>query len=145
MSKLTGGPSEYYLVPVPKPRRKTLKAYVAECQDLMAALALSWSEGNVFKALWRVARHRAGRGKEGTDARYDVEKLVYFAGCVALEFGLTEDEILKALALRQELAVKEAEQEKPRNPLLSHCLHCAVQGHAFCQCSDSTRGSSYDT
>ena len=76
--KLTGGSSDYYLVEVDHPTRGGMP-YVAECNDLIEALDLSYAEGNCMKAIWRIAKHRMGKGKSGTTTLYDAEKNLFFA------------------------------------------------------------------
>jgi hypothetical protein len=55
------------------PGSKTLPAKSRE------TLQMEYDVANVFKAAWRVAALRQGRGKPGQDsARYDGEKIVFF-------------------------------------------------------------------
>jgi hypothetical protein len=78
VSELTGGSSDYYKVRVERPTSGG-EPYVAECNDIIEALGMSYAEGNVLKAVWRVAALRQGRGKPGQDsAVYDGEKIVFF-------------------------------------------------------------------
>lgn len=95
--KLTGGPSDYYLVDVKEPCRSSLPPYIAECEDIIEALDLNWAEANVFKSIWRIARERQGKGKEGNPPTYDAEKLLFFAKRVAVAFEISDDKILKVL------------------------------------------------
>ena len=75
---LTGGSSSYYKVHVKSPT--TLSApYYAECNDIIEALQMNFAEGNIFKAIWRMAASRAGNGKPGTTYKYDSEKVEFFA------------------------------------------------------------------
>jgi hypothetical protein len=39
---------------------------------------MNYAEGNAFKAIWRRAAERQGRGKPGTSLLYDSEKVVFF-------------------------------------------------------------------
>ena len=77
--KLTGGKVNYYLVSVAHPRREEQPAYQAECEDIIAALGMTFDEGCEFKALWRGAAARLGNGKPGANAIYDAEKRVHYA------------------------------------------------------------------
>lgn len=75
---LTGGSSDYYKVQVARPTSGG-EAYMAECNDIIEALRMEYDVANVFKAAWRVAALRQGRGKPGQDsAVYDGEKIVFF-------------------------------------------------------------------
>jgi hypothetical protein len=71
VSELTGGSSSYY-------KRQLLDGRWVECMELIEALALNFSEGNILKALWRRAAARIGDGKPGTTSLYDAEKIVFF-------------------------------------------------------------------
>jgi hypothetical protein len=76
--KLTGGSSDYYKVEVAKPTSGG-SPYTAECNDIIEALGMEYDVANAFKAAWRVAALRQGRGKPGQDsAVYDGEKIVFF-------------------------------------------------------------------
>ena len=75
---LTGGSSSYYKVLVEEPT--TLEeAYMAECNDIIEALNMTYAEANVFKAIWRSAAARLGNGKKDSTAVYDAEKCVFFS------------------------------------------------------------------
>lgn len=74
---LTGGSSDYYKVRVTHPTTGT-EPYLAECNDIIEALHMTFAEGNAFKAIWRSASARLGNGKPGTTAHYDAEKVVFF-------------------------------------------------------------------
>lgn len=75
--KLTGGSSSYYQIEIKHPT--TLPApYWTECNDIIEALEMNFAEGNAFKAVWRHAAERQGRGKPGTSLLYDSEKIVFF-------------------------------------------------------------------
>lgn len=79
----TGGRVNYYLSAVDFPRRhETQGPYVAECEDLVASLRLTFDEACIFKAIWRSAAARLGEGKPGGSAVYDAEKMVHYAGHV---------------------------------------------------------------
>lgn len=92
--RLTGGSSNYYKVDVTSPTTGP-SPYLAECNDIIEALHMTFAEGNAFKALWRSASARLGNGKPGHTAVYDAEKVVFFG-------------------LRMLDMAKEAEQKAPR-------------------------------
>lgn len=75
----------YYLVEVPNPAMPGLPPYVAECQDVIAALELTFAEGEALKALWRAARLRQGFGKPGASLDYDFDKVAHYGVRCALE------------------------------------------------------------
>jgi hypothetical protein len=76
--KLTGGSSDYYKAYVDRPTSGG-EPYMAECNDIIEALGMEYDVANVFKAAWRVAAMRQGRGKPGQDSPvYDGEKIVFF-------------------------------------------------------------------
>lgn len=75
---LTGGSSDYYKVHIENPT--TLNSeYDAECNDIIEALNMNFAEGNIFKAVWRMAASRLGNGKPGNSYLYDAEKIEFFA------------------------------------------------------------------
>lgn len=76
-NKLSGGSNGYYSVWVDKPTSGR-PGYVAECNDIIEALGLSYAEGNVLKAVWRIAAARMANGKPGHNELYDAEKIVFF-------------------------------------------------------------------
>ena len=76
--ELTGGSSDYYKVHVKNPT--TFESdYYAECNDIIESLQMNFAEGNIFKAVWRMAASRLGNGKPGTSYLYDAEKIEFFA------------------------------------------------------------------
>ena len=75
---LSGGSNDYYKVRIRNPTTGGA-SYTAECNDLIEALDLNYAEGNVFKAIWRIAQARKERGKPGNTRKYDAEKAVFFA------------------------------------------------------------------
>lgn len=77
---LTGGFVNYYLAPVKHPQREGQAPYVAECEDITAALEMTPEEFCEFKAIWRTAAARLGNGKPGQKAVYDAEKRLHYAG-----------------------------------------------------------------
>lgn len=83
--KLTGGKlsgDHYYRVSVAAPINPELEPYEAECSDIIEALGMTFNEGEVFKALWRGAARRQGRGKPGGTALYDAEKIAHYGARV---------------------------------------------------------------
>ena len=77
-NQVSGGLNNYYLVRVEYPQRQNQKAYTAECEDIMEALALNPDEANIFKEIWRSANARKGNGKPGHRAIYGAEKIVHY-------------------------------------------------------------------
>lgn len=76
----TGGSVSYYRVAVDHPTSPDLDPYVAECNDIIEALGMTYREGNAFKAIWRLCAARTlGKAKAGyKDGVYDAEKVVFF-------------------------------------------------------------------
>lgn len=89
--KLIGGRVNYYLVPVTNPQREDQPAYVAECEDIIQALGMTFDEGCLFKALWRRSSARLGNGKPGQKSLYDAEKILHYAGRILLKAKREED------------------------------------------------------
>jgi hypothetical protein len=52
---------------------------MAECNDIIESLGMTFAEGNILKALWRRAVARTGSGKQGNSPLYDSEKIEFFA------------------------------------------------------------------
>lgn len=75
---LTGGSVGYYRARVSSPTSGG-DAYIVECNDIIEALGMNYAEGNVLKALWRLAALRKGQGKPGNTSKYDAEKIKFFA------------------------------------------------------------------
>lgn len=74
----TGGSSSYYKVEVLNPTTQD-STYLAECNDIIESLNMTFAEGNLFKAVWRIAADRQGKKKKGNNSVYDAEKAVFFA------------------------------------------------------------------
>lgn len=74
---LTGGSADYYKVEVTHPTSGGAP-YIAECNDIIEALGMTFAEGNVLKAAWRHALDRQGMGKPGNTPLYNAEKIVFF-------------------------------------------------------------------
>lgn len=79
--KLTG--NHYYRVQVADPISPELPPYQAECADIIEALGMTFNEGEAFKALWRLAAARQGRGKPGNAPQYDADKVAHYGARVA--------------------------------------------------------------
>lgn len=76
----SGGSVDYYKVSINNPTSPGVKPYIAECNDIIEALGMNYAEGNVFKALWRSCAERTlGKKKQGNDAVYDAEKMIFFS------------------------------------------------------------------
>lgn len=77
--KLTGLSNDYYKVKVEYPTTPDNTPYLAECNDIIETLKMTYAEANVFKAIWRSAAARLGNGKVDHKAIYDAEKMVFFS------------------------------------------------------------------
>lgn len=82
--ELTGGNVNYYLLPLPSPKR--LPPCTVECEDIIEALGMTFAEGCAFKAIWRscAARtlHLLKKGQL-EDGVYDGEKAAYYGARIA--------------------------------------------------------------
>lgn len=85
MAELSGGFNNYYLVEVKHPQRENQEPYMAECEDIIQALGMTFDEGCAFKALWRNAAARMGNGKPGNTPIYEMEKLVHYSNRILLK------------------------------------------------------------
>lgn len=81
--KLAG--DHYYRVRVADPISPELAPYSAECADIIEALGMTFNEGEAFKAIWRLAAARQGRGKPGNKAQYDADKAAHYGGRIAVQ------------------------------------------------------------
>lgn len=89
-SESTGSRVNYYLVEVAHPQRETQPKYVAECEDIIDALGMTFDEANIFKEIWRTANERThGKGKAGNTPLRAAEKLVHYAGRILRKAKLT--------------------------------------------------------
>jgi hypothetical protein len=77
----TGGSVSYYSVPIDHPTDPEKDPYVAECNDVVENLDMSFAAGNILKAIWRYsAAKKFGAKKKGyDDPKYDLEKIIFFA------------------------------------------------------------------
>lgn len=77
-----GGPSDYYDLP----------DYAETLNDLIEYKEMSFAQGNIFKAAYRLGN------KEGVKKEYDLNKIIYFAERMLLQlenqviYGDTDDE-----------------------------------------------------
>lgn len=87
-----GGDVNYYVVEITDPKR--FDAYMAEAEDIIEALDMSFSEGTAFKSIWRKAAMRTlGKVKLGSDALYNAQKVAYYgARMVAIEERKVDEE-----------------------------------------------------
>ena len=88
VAKLNGGKLEgkhYYLADVTNPINSKVEPYVAECSDIIEALDMTFNEGECFKALWRLAASRQGRGKQGNTEVYDADKVAHYGHRVSVQ------------------------------------------------------------
>lgn len=63
MSENNGGSTDYYKLPEGS----------RELNDLIEAKEMSFAQGNIFKAVWRLGE------KDGVSKIYDLNKIIYFA------------------------------------------------------------------
>ena len=83
---------EYYLAPVVAPQRKEQAPYVAECEDVIQALELTFDEACEFKSIWRRGRGRQGFQKAESTPVRDASKALHYARRVyALELRKADD------------------------------------------------------
>jgi hypothetical protein len=80
----SGNSVDYYKVKVDSPTTQE-SPYSAEANDIIEALGLTFAEGNLLKAVWRIAADRKGLKKKGNNSVYDAEKLVFFANRVLVQ------------------------------------------------------------
>lgn len=87
-AEYTGGSVSYYKVQVVAPLSGGAP-YVAECNDIIEALGMTYAEGNAFKAIWRLCAARTlGVKKRGyTDGLYDAEKVAFFGARMVAQQG----------------------------------------------------------
>ncbi len=74
-----GGSVNYYSVCVEHPQHCP-NAYVAECEDIIEALGLTFDEACIFKEIWRTANARKGNAKQGQNDLRAAEKIYHYAG-----------------------------------------------------------------
>lgn len=109
--KLSG--DHYYRVKVDAPMSEEVPAYTAECGDIIEALGMTFNEGEAFKAIWRMAAARQGRGKPGNKAMYDADKAAHYASRIAAQTKLQlEQQVAKDFAFPTDAPAPEV--QKPR-------------------------------
>lgn len=69
---------DYYWVNIVNPVRGR-DPYTAEAQDIMEALNMTFTEGTIFKSLWRKAAERQGKQKLGNSALRDAQKCKFYS------------------------------------------------------------------
>lgn len=80
----SGGDNDYWLIPIPHPKR--LEPCTVETEDIIEALGMSFQEGEAFKAIIRKCKLRMGEGKPGDTEIRNAEKVAHFGGrMVAIE------------------------------------------------------------
>ena len=79
------GSNHYYTAKVTSPINPDIPPYIAECSDIIEALDMSFNEGEAFKAIWRLAAARQGRGKPGNSPIYDADKVAHYGNRVAVQ------------------------------------------------------------
>lgn len=72
----SGGDNDYWMREITHPKR--LEPYVAECEDIIESLGMTFQEGEAFKAIWRKAALRLGFGKPGDSDKRNAEKIAHF-------------------------------------------------------------------
>lgn len=86
-AKLEG--EHYYRVRIAAPMSPEIDPYIVECGDIIEALNMTFNEGELFKAIWRLAKSRQGRGKPGNSVIYDAEKVGHYGARVLAHTKLT--------------------------------------------------------
>lgn len=75
--KSNGGSSSYYTLTVTNKHGESIQC---ETGDIIRALVHNdFNLGNIVKACRRIAEAQQGRGKEGVEPEYDLNKIIYFA------------------------------------------------------------------
>ena len=83
----SGGSCDYYKVHVGTPTT-AWSPYVAECNDIIEALDMTYAEANMFKEIWRTASARTlGKQKANHTSKRGAEKIVFFANRHAIKHG----------------------------------------------------------
>lgn len=79
----SGGHCEYYHCEVTHPQNPNQSApYIANCEDIIQALGLTFDEGCEFKSIWRRGRGRQGFVKAESTPLRDAVKAVHYANRV---------------------------------------------------------------
>lgn len=86
----SGGSCDYYKVKINKPTTAE-HPYVAECNDVIEELNMTYAEANIFKEIWRTAAARTlGKKKAGHTNVRGAEKILFFAERNAILNGVSE-------------------------------------------------------
>lgn len=89
-SESSGGSCNYYKVQIENPTTHDAP-YIAECNDVIEALEMTFAESNMFKEIWRTAAARTlGKKKAGHTAKRGAEKILFFAKRHAVKYGVEE-------------------------------------------------------
>lgn len=94
----SGGSCDYYKVNIENPTSEdnwdkcTESAeYVAECNDIIEALDMTYAEANIFKEIWRSAAARTlGKIKAGHSEQRGAEKIEFFAKRNSIQKGVKQ-------------------------------------------------------
>lgn len=91
----SGKHCEYYHCPVTRPQNPNqTEPYIANCEDIIQALGLTFDEGCEFKSLWRRGRARQGYLKaESTPVRDAVKAVHYAQRVLSYEQSKVSDEV----------------------------------------------------
>lgn len=83
--------TNYYQVQIDKPIDENSDPYLVECADIIEALNMTFNEGEAFKAIWRMAAARQGRGKAGANPVYDADKAAHYGARIAAQVRAQKD------------------------------------------------------
>jgi len=76
----SGSHCGYYHCPVTRPQNPNqTEPYIANCEDIIQALGLTFDEGCEFKSIWRRGRGRQGFLKAESTPVRDARKAVHYA------------------------------------------------------------------
>lgn len=88
--EVSGGSCDYYRVEIKAPTTETQDTYIAECNDVIEALNMTYAEANIFKEIWRTAAARElGKVKGGHTTQRGAEKILFFAKRHCIAHGVT--------------------------------------------------------
>jgi len=123
-TEYTGAKTTYYEVLVTAPTRAGRATYVAECNDIIEALGMTFAEGEAFKALWRRAASRLRPTKTGYDnGLYDAQKVHFYSSRMLVQmeaYGPANHQISQfpTQVVEQAEAFEEQLRERAQNPEL---------------------------
>lgn len=76
----SGGSCDYYRVFIPTPTTESEEPYIAECNDVIENLDMTYAEANMFKEIWRTAAGRTlGKVKDSHNILRGADKIEFFA------------------------------------------------------------------